>query len=97
MEPMHTLRPLKRPRSEHVGITRAPKKPEVYLQVKWKYSFRVHMVRLIERLVSEMVKWREAEERTVAGLEWLMRWVEEMEMGLDGQELEEQEVGEGEE
>ena len=55
------------------------------------------MVGLIKTLVSEMVKWREAEERMAAALEWLMRWVEEMEMELDGEELEKSEVREGKE
>ena len=55
------------------------------------------MAGLIETLVSEMVKWREAEERTVAALERLMMWVEETEMETDGEELEKLEFGEGEE
>ena len=38
------------------------------------------MAGLIETLVSEMVKRREAEERMVVVLERLMKWVEEMEM-----------------
>ena len=46
-------------------------------------------------LVSEMVKRREAEERLVAALERLMKWVKEMEMEMDGEELEKLEVGEG--
>ena len=79
-EETHTLRPLKKLRSEQVGMIRAPKKLEVYLWVKRNYSFWVQMVGLIETLVSEMVKWREAEKRVAAALEWLMRWVEEMEM-----------------
>ena len=37
------------------------------------------MVSLIETLVSEMVKWREAEEMMAAALERLMKWVEELE------------------
>ena len=53
------------------------------------------MVRLIKTLVSEMVKRREAEERTVAALERLMKWVEEMEAKLDGEESEKSEVGGG--
>ena len=52
----NTLRPPKRPRPEHVGVIRAPKKPEVYLQVKRNYLFHICMVGLIETLVSEMVK-----------------------------------------
>ena len=80
MEETHTLRPLKKLRSEQVGMIRAPKKPEVYLWVKRNYSFWVWMVGLIETLVLEMVKQREAEERMTAALERLMRWVEEMEM-----------------
>ena len=55
------------------------------------------MVGLIETLVSEMVKWREAEERMAAALEQLIRWVEETEMESDGEELEEPEVREGKE
>ena len=52
------------------------------------------MVRLIKTLVSEMVKRREAEERTVAALERLMKWVEESESESesDGEELEKLEV-----
>ena len=55
------------------------KKPKVYLRVKRNYSFRVRMASLIETLVSEMVKRREAEERMAAALERLMKWVEETE------------------
>ena len=55
------------------------------------------MVSLIETLVLEMVKRREAEERTAAVLQRLMKWVEEMESELDGEELEKVEFGEGEE
>ena len=72
-EPTNTPRPLKRPRSEHVGVIRAPKKPEVYLQVKRNYSFHIHMAGLIETLILEMVKWREAEERPAVALERLMK------------------------
>ena len=68
-----TPRPLKKLRSEPAGMIWAPKKPEVYLHVKWNYSFQVQMVRLIETLISEMVKRREAEERVVAALERLMK------------------------
>ena len=50
------LRPLKRLRSEHTGVIRAPKKLEVYLRVKKNYSFCVSMVGLIETLILEMVK-----------------------------------------
>ena len=46
------------------------------------------MASLIETLVSEMVKRREAEERMVAVLERLMKWVEEMESESDGEESE---------
>ena len=46
------------------------------------------MASLIETLISEMVKQREAEERTVVALERLMKWVEEMELELDGEESE---------
>ena len=45
--------------------------------------------------MSEMVKRREAEERTVAALERLMRWIEVMDSELDGEELEKSEFGEG--
>ena len=41
--------------------------------------FCVCMAGLIETLISEMVKQREAEERMVAMLERLMKWVEETE------------------
>ena len=75
-------------------MIRAPKKLEVYLQVKRNYSFHIHMVRL---MVSEMVKWREAEERKMTMLEQLMKWVEETEMEMDGEESEELEVREGKE
>ena len=78
-------------------MIRAPKKLEVYLQVKRNYSFHIHMVRLIRMLVSEMVKWREAEERKTTMLEQLMKWVEETEMEMDGEESEELEVREGKE
>ena len=60
-------------------VIQAPKKPEVYLRVKRNYSFCIRMASLIEMLVSEMVKRREAEERTAAALERLMKWVKEME------------------
>ena len=72
-----------------------PQKPEGYLWVKWNYLFCIHMVGLTKTLVSEMVKWREAEERMAAVLEWLMKWVEEMETELDGEESEKSEVREG--
>ena len=55
------------------------------------------MARLIETLILEMVKWWEAKERTAAVLERLMKWVEEMELELDGEESEKSEFGEGEE
>ena len=54
------------------------------------------MASLIETLILELVKWREAEERTAAALERLMKWVEEMELELDGEELEKLGFGEGE-
>ena len=78
-EEMHTLRPLKKVRLEHVGVIRAPKKPEVYLHVKQNYLFCIQIAALIKTLVLETVKQREAEERMVAVLERLMRWVEETE------------------
>ena len=78
-EEAQTLRPLKKLRSEPAMVVWAPKKPEVYLKVKHNYSFCIWMVSLIETLVSEMVKWREAEERMAAALERLMKWVEESE------------------
>ena len=62
-EPTNTPRPPKRPRSEREGIIRAPKELEVNLRVKQNYLFCIHMVGLIESLVSEMVRWREAKER----------------------------------
>ena len=96
MEEAQTSRPVKKPRSEPVAVIRALKKPEVYLRVKRNYSFQVQMASLIETLVLELVKWREAEERTAAALERLMKWVEEMESELDGEELEKLEFGEGE-
>ena len=54
------------------------------------------MMSLIETLISEMVKRREAEERTAAALERLMKWVEETELESDGEELEKSGFGEGE-
>ena len=54
------------------------------------------MVGLIETLISEMVKQREAEERMAAALERLMKWVKEMELELDGEELEKSGFREGE-
>ena len=87
-EEAQTLRPVKKLRSEPVAVVQAPKKPEVYLRVKRNYSFWVRMVGLIDTLVSEMVKQREAEERTAAALERLMKWVEETESELDREELE---------
>ena len=67
------------------------------MKVKRNYSFRVCMARLIETLVSEMVKQWEAKERMAAALERLMKWVEETESESDGEESEESEFGEGEE
>ena len=95
-EEAQTPRPHKKQRMELVAVIRAPKKPEVYLKVKWNYSFHVQMVSLIETLVSEMVKQREAEERTAAALERLMKWVEETESESDGEESEKSGFGEGE-
>ena len=46
------------------------------------------MASLIEMLVSEMVRRREAEEGMVAALERLMRWIEVTDLGLDREELE---------
>ena len=53
------------------------------------------MASLIEMLVSEMVRRREAEEGMVAALERLMRWIEVTDLGLDREELEKLEVREG--
>ena len=86
----------KRPHMEEVQTPWPPKKPEVYLKVKRNYSFQVQMASLIETLISEMVKRREAEERTAAALERLMKWVEEMELESDGEESEMSGLGEGE-
>ena len=61
------------------------KKPEVYLKAKGNYSFRVRMASLMETLVQEMVRRWEAEERTAAALERLMRWIEVMDLKLDGE------------
>ena len=79
-----------------MAVVQAPKKPEVYLKVKRNYSFQVQMVGLIETLISEMVKQREAEERMAAALERLMKWVEETELESDGEESEKSGFGEGE-
>ena len=95
-EEVQTSRPVKKLRSEPVAVVQAPKKPKVYLKVKRNYLFQVQMVGLIETLVSEMVKWREAEERTAAALERLMKWVEETELELDEEESEKSGFGEGE-
>lgn len=43
-------------------------------------------------LVSEMVKRREAEERMVAAMEMLMRWIEVMDLESDGEDKESLEV-----
>ena len=75
-EEAQTPRPPKKLRSEPAAVIQAPKKPEVYLKVKQNYSFHVRMASLIETLASEMVKRREAEERTAAVLERLMKWVD---------------------
>ena len=96
-EEIQALRPPKKPRSEPVVVVQAPKKPEVYLKVKCNYSFRVWMASLIETLVLEMVKQREAEERMAVALERLMKWVEESELESDGEESEKLEIGEREE
>ena len=56
MEEVQTLRPLKKLRLEPVVVIQAPKKPKVYLKVKWNYLFCVWMVSLMESLVSEMVR-----------------------------------------
>ena len=92
-----TLRPLKKPRLEPAVVIWAPKKPEVYLKVKCNYSFCVRMASLIETLVLEMVKQREAGGGMVAALERLMKWVEETELESDGEESEKSEVREREE
>ena len=96
-EEVQTLRPPKKLRSEPAAVIQTLKKPEVYLKVKCNYLFHVQMASLIETLVSEMVKQREAEERTAVELERLMKWVEETESESDGEELEKSEVGEREE
>ena len=96
MEEAQTLRPLKKPRLELAAVIRAPNKPKVYLKVKQNYSFHIRMAGLIETLVSEMVKRREAKERTAAALERLMKWVEETESESDGEESEKSGFGEGE-
>ena len=54
------------------------------------------MASLIETLVSEMVKRREAKERTAAALERLMKWVKETESESDGEESEKSGFREGE-
>ena len=95
MEEAQTPRPPKKLRSEPVAIW-ALKKPEVYLKVKQNYSFRVRMAGLIETLVLEMVKQREAKERMAAALERLMKWVEDTESESDGEESEKLGFGEGE-
>ena len=93
---MQIPRPAKKPRLEPVAVIWAPKKPEVYMRVKRNYLFQVRMVSLIETLVSEMVKRREAEERMAAALERLMKWIEETESESDGEELEKSGFREGE-
>ena len=91
-----TLRPPKKQRMELAAVIWVPKKPEVYLKVKQNYLFHVQVVSLIETLVSEMVKRREAKERTAAALERLMKWAEETESESDGEESEQLGFGEGE-
>ena len=96
-EEIQIPRPPKKPRLElAAAVIQALKKPGVYLKVKCNYSFHVHMARLIETLVLEMVKCREAEERTAVALERLMKWVEETESELDGEESEKLGFREGE-
>ena len=95
MEEAQTPRPPKKPRSEPAAVIRALKKPKVYLKVKQNYSFRIRMAGLIETLVSELVKQREAEERTAAALERLMKWVKETELESDGEESEKSGFREG--
>ena len=97
MEEIQALRPLKKPRSELAVVVWALKKPKVYLKVKCNYSFCVQMASLIETLVSEMVKRREAEERMAVALERLMKWVQETDSESDGEESEKSEVREREE
>ena len=75
IEELQTLRPPKKLRLELVVVIQAPKKPEVYLKVKYNYSFCIHMASLMETLVLEMVRRQEVEERTAAALERLMRWI----------------------
>ena len=95
-EEAQTPRPLKKLRLELAVVIQALKKPKVYLKVKQNYSFHVQMAGLIETLVLEMVKRREAEERMAAALERLMKWVEDMELESDGEELEKSGFREGE-
>ena len=95
-EEMQTPRPVKELRSEPVAVVQAPKKPEVYMRVKRNYLFQVRMVSLIETLILEMVKRREAKERTAAALERLMKWVKETESESNGEESEKSGFGEGE-
>ena len=97
MEELQILRPPKKLRSEPATVVQALKKPEVYLKVKWNYSFCIQMVSLMENLVSEMVRRWEVEERTVAALERLMRWIEVTDSESDREESEKSEFGEGEE
>ena len=54
------------------------------------------MASLIETLILEMVKWREAKERMAAVLGRLMKWVKEMELESDGEESEKSGFEEGE-
>ena len=96
-EEVQTPRPPKKLRSETMLVIWAPKKPKVYLKVKRNYSFCVQMASLMETLVSEMVRRWEAEERMVAAMERLMRWIEVTDSELDGEVSEKSEFREGEE
>ena len=49
----------------------------------------------METLVLEMMKRREAEEKMVAALERLMKWIEVMDMESEGEELEKSGFREG--
>ena len=73
-------RPLKRPKSKPEVLIWRPQKLERYQKAKKGYSFWVRMAGLVDMLVEEMVKRREAEERTAAALERLLKWIEEMDL-----------------
>ena len=83
-----TPRLVKKLKSNLSPIVHAPWKLEVYLHIKCNYLFWVQMAGLLDTLVLEMVKRREAKERMVAAKERLMKWIEVMDMESDREDSE---------